>query len=34
MQMPHEFLKQVCAEDKISLPGYREYGVGNDFSAA
>ncbi len=31
IQMPHEFLKQACAEDKISLPAYREYGVGMIF---
>ena len=31
MQMPHEFLKQACAEDKIPLPGYGQYGVGMIF---
>jgi glutamate synthase (ferredoxin) len=28
LQTPHEFLKKVCAEDKIALPTYGEYGVG------
>jgi len=28
MQTPHEFLKKVCAKEKIALPGYGEYGVG------
>jgi glutamate synthase (ferredoxin) len=28
MQMPHNFLAAACAEQGISLPGAREYGVG------
>jgi glutamate synthase (ferredoxin) len=28
LQTPHEFLKKVCAEEKIALPAYGEYGVG------
>ena len=28
LQTPHEFLKQVCAREKIALPAYGEYGVG------
>jgi len=28
LQTPHEFLQKVCAEDKIILPAYGEYGVG------
>ena len=28
LQTPHEFLKQVCAQEKIALPAYGEYGVG------
>jgi glutamate synthase domain-containing protein 1 len=28
LQTPHEFLKKVCAHDKIALPAYGEYGVG------
>ena len=28
IQMPHEFLKKVCAQKKIALPSYGEYGVG------
>ena len=28
MQTPHEFLKKVCAQEKIALPSYGEYGVG------
>jgi glutamate synthase domain-containing protein 2/glutamate synthase domain-containing protein 1/glutamate synthase domain-containing protein 3 len=28
MQTPHEFLKKVCAREKIPLPSYGEYGVG------
>jgi len=28
MQMPHEFLKEACAEVGIALPGYKQYGTG------
>jgi len=28
MQIPHEFLKKVCAKEKIALPSRGEYGVG------
>ena len=28
MQTPHEFLKKVCAREKIALPSRGEYGVG------
>ncbi len=28
LQVPHEFFKTVCAEEKIALPAYGEYGVG------
>jgi glutamate synthase domain-containing protein 2/glutamate synthase domain-containing protein 1/glutamate synthase domain-containing protein 3 len=28
MQTPHEFLKKVCAQEKIALPSFGEYGVG------
>ncbi|HXI84073.1 MAG TPA: glutamate synthase large subunit [Verrucomicrobiae bacterium] len=28
LQTPHEFLQKVCAQDKIALPTYGEYGVG------
>ena len=28
MQVPHEFLKKVCAKEKIALPSRGEYGVG------
>src|ERR1039457_2189455 len=28
LQTPHEFLQKVCAQDKIALPAYGEYGVG------
>jgi glutamate synthase (ferredoxin) len=28
LQTPHEFLKKVCAQQKIALPDYGEYGVG------
>jgi len=28
LQMPHEFLKKVCDDEKIALPGRQEYGVG------
>ena len=28
LQTPHEFLKTICAQEKISLPEYGEYGVG------
>ncbi|HUJ09647.1 MAG TPA: glutamate synthase large subunit [Verrucomicrobiae bacterium] len=28
MQTPHQFLKKVCAQQKIALPDYGEYGVG------
>ena len=31
MQVPHEFLQAVTAKDKISLPGAKEYGVGQIF---
>ncbi len=31
MQVPHEFLRAVTAKDKISLPGAKEYGVGQIF---
>src|SRR3990167_6561546 len=27
MQIPHIYLKEVCAKDKVSLPGPKEYGV-------
>ena len=27
MQMPHDFLKAVCADEKISLPSPKEFGV-------
>jgi glutamate synthase (ferredoxin) len=28
VQMPHDFLVSACRQEKISLPGRREYGVG------
>jgi len=28
VQMPHDFLVNACKQNKISLPGQREYGVG------
>src|SRR5258705_2178859 len=28
LQTPHAFLKEVCKEAKVSLPGESEYGVG------
>src|SRR5712672_2446116 len=28
LQTPHEFLKKVCAREKIALPSHGEYGVG------
>src|SRR6185503_11800853 len=28
LQTPHNFLKEVCKDAKIALPGEREYGVG------
>ncbi|MCL5099075.1 MAG: glutamate synthase large subunit [Candidatus Omnitrophica bacterium] len=28
LQTPHEFLKQVCAEAGVPLPGWKEYGTG------
>jgi len=28
MQTPHEFLKKACAQEKIALPSFGEYGVG------
>jgi glutamate synthase domain-containing protein 2/glutamate synthase domain-containing protein 1/glutamate synthase domain-containing protein 3 len=31
MQVPHAFLKEVAAQEKISLPGAGEYGVGMMF---
>ncbi len=31
LQIPHHYLKQVCAKEKITLPGAREYGVGMVF---
>jgi len=31
IQTPHEFLKAVTAKEKISLPGAKEYGVGQIF---
>ncbi len=31
MQVPHEFLTAVTAKEKISLPGAKEYGVGQIF---
>jgi glutamate synthase (ferredoxin) len=31
MQTPHEFLKAVTAKEKLSLPGAKEYGVGQIF---
>jgi glutamate synthase (ferredoxin) len=31
LQTPHEFLKAVAAKEKISLPGFKEYGVGQIF---
>ena len=31
IQTPHEFLKTVSAKEKISLPGAKEYGVGQIF---
>src|SRR5438552_805483 len=30
-QMPHEFLKEVCDDSRIALPGPTEYGVGMVF---
>ncbi len=31
LQVPHEFLKAVAAKEKFSLPGAKEYGVGQVF---
>src|SRR5438132_13011886 len=31
LQMPHRFLEQECAQLKIRLPAYGEYGVGMVF---
>src|ERR1039458_9156694 len=28
LQTPHEFLQKICAQEKIALPAYGEYGVG------
>src|SRR5947209_14238034 len=29
LQMPHNFLKEVSQDAKVSLPGFAEYGAGN-----
>src|SRR3954454_14765384 len=31
MQMPHQFLQEVCKKEKLALPGLGEYGMGNIF---